>query len=142
MTTHSEKIIRIAHVVYSFSTIGGLENGLINLLNNLDPGRFFHVVCSLTGLGNIVDRVKNHNVTYHALGKREGNDLRVPFLLWKVFRQEKINVVHLRNWATMVEGYVAARAANISKIIYSEHGRHFEDIWQKKSSSLLFTVIF
>ena len=125
-------VIRIAHVVYSFDAIGGLENGLINLINNLDSDRFFHVVCSLTVLGDIQSRVRNDNITCYALSKCDGNDLRVPFKLWKLFRQEKIDVVHLRNWATMVEGYVAARLANIPRVIYSEHGRHFEDVWETK----------
>ena len=124
--------IRIAHVVFSFDAIGGLENGLINLINNLDTNRFFHFICSLTGLGNIQSRVRNDNVKYYALSKCEGNDISIPFKLWRIFRQENIDVVHLRNWVTMVEGYVAARMANISRVIYSEHGRHFEDVWGNK----------
>ncbi|NIA09571.1 MAG: glycosyltransferase [Nitrospiraceae bacterium] len=123
---------RIAHVLYSFSSIGGLENGLVNILNYLDSAKFEHVVVSLTGLGSIRQRVTAENVKYFALDKPEGNDMTLPFRLYRIFRKEKVDVVHLRNWATMVEGYVAARLAGAPCLIYSEHGRHFEDVWQKK----------
>ena len=38
----------------------------------------------------------------------------------------------MRNWSTMVEGYVAARLAGIKKVVYSEHGRHYDDLEGKK----------
>ncbi|NCU32679.1 MAG: glycosyltransferase, partial [Candidatus Moranbacteria bacterium] len=128
----NKKKIVIAHVVYSFNDIGGMENGLINILNNLNADLFTHVVCSLTTLGKIKERVAANNVQYIALGKKEGNDPLLPWKLFKVFSRVKADVVHLRNWPTMVEGYVAAKLAQTPKIIYSEHGRHFEDVWQEK----------
>lgn len=123
------KTVRVAHVLYSFDSIGGLENGLVNILNNLRQDGFFHVVCSLSTLGSIKERVSARNVRYYGLNKREGNDLSIPFKLYSIFKKEKIDVVHLRNWASMLEGFVAAKFAQVNKIIYSEHGRHFEDIW-------------
>lgn len=124
-----EKTICVAHLLYSFGEIGGLENGIINILNNLRQDGLFHIICSLTSLGSIRERVTVNNVRYYQLNKREGNDLTIPFKLYSIFRKESVDVVHLRNWATMVEGYATARFARINKIIYSEHGRHFEDIW-------------
>lgn len=127
----NKKTVRVAHVLYSFGNIGGLENGLVNILNSLRQDGFFHIVCSLSTLGSIRERVFARNVSYYALNKREGNDFSIPFKLYSIFKKEKIDVVHLRNWASMLEGFVAAKFAQVNKIIYSEHGRHFEDIWYR-----------
>ncbi len=127
------KKIRIAHIMYSFTGIGGLENGVINIINNLDEDRFFHVVCSLTAVGEITGRIFRNNVKFVEIHKKEGNDIRLPFKLYSVLKREKIDLVHLRNWAALVEGFLGAKAAGIKGIIYSEHGRHFEDAWKKQS---------
>lgn len=126
------KKITICHVVFSFDAIGGLENGVINLVNGLNTNRFQHVICALTCCGDIQHRIEASNVTYIELHKKEGNDISLPFLLSRLFKQYKIDVVHLRNWPTMVEGFVGAKIAGIQRVIYSEHGRHFEEIVQKK----------
>ncbi len=126
------KKINICHVVYSFDSIGGLENGLINIVNGLDTNLFFHTICSLTKCGEIKARIENKNVNYVELHKSEGNDLKLPFKLSKIFKNKKIDIVHLRNWPTMVEGFIASKIAGIHKIIYSEHGRHFEEIENKQ----------
>lgn len=124
--------IKIAHVMYSFTHIGGLENGVINIINNLDQNKFFHIICSLTSIGKIANRILSNNVKFIELKKRSGNDLTLPIKLYRIFKKEEIDVVHLRNWAALVEGFIAGKSANVKKIIYSEHGRHFEDVWEKK----------
>lgn len=124
--------INICHLVFSFDAIGGLENGLINIINHSDPELFCHTICSLTLCGTIKTRVKNNHVRYIELNKKEGNDPKLPFALSKIFKRWKIDIVHLRNWPTMVEGFLGARIAGIKQIIYSEHGRHFGEIAQGK----------
>jgi len=126
------KKIAVFHLLYSFDEIGGLENGLINLINNLGNDIFTHIICSLTKIGKIQDRIKVTNLRYYSLNKKEGNDIRVPVKIYSLLKKEKPDIVHLRNWPTMVEGYMASRLAGIKKIIYSEHGRHFEAVWKKQ----------
>ena len=121
----------VCHVIHSFDHIGGAENVIISLLNNLDT-TCRHVICSLTTIGQIKCRVNNAHVSYYALNKKEGNDPLLPYRLYKVFRKEKVTVVHLRGWATLLEGYLAAKLSRVPRIIYSEHGRHFEDVWNNK----------
>lgn len=126
------KKIKIVHVVYSFDKIGGLENGLINIINMLDKRYFSHVICSLTTIGSIRNRISVDNVEFYQLRKKPGNDVLLPAKLFKIFKKETPDIVHLRNWATMVEGFIASKLSDINTIIYSEHGRHFEDISDNK----------
>ena len=37
----------VIHVVYSFD-VGGLENGIVNLINRMPPERFRHMIVALT----------------------------------------------------------------------------------------------
>jgi hypothetical protein len=48
--------IRIMHVVNNLGK-GGLENGLVNLVERLDPERFEHTVCTVRGLGPNAERL-------------------------------------------------------------------------------------
>jgi hypothetical protein len=53
--------IRIMHVVDSLGK-GGLENGLVNLIERLDPKRFEHIVFALRSLGANADRLPRDRV--------------------------------------------------------------------------------
>ena len=62
--------IRIMHVVDSLGK-GGLENGLVNLIERLDPERFEHVVYAIRRLGSNADRLRTDRVRVMCLGKKD-----------------------------------------------------------------------
>ena len=41
----------LAHVIYRLD-FGGLENGLVNLVNRIPPERYRHAILCLAGFGN------------------------------------------------------------------------------------------
>lgn len=52
----------VLHLVYSFD-VGGLENGIVNLINRMDPDRFRHTVVALTRCEpSFCERVKRRDV--------------------------------------------------------------------------------
>jgi sugar transferase (PEP-CTERM/EpsH1 system associated) len=116
--------IRILHILHSLQ-VGGLENGVINLINNLDPDRFEHTLCCITTSGLMADRIV-HPVEIIALGKGGGGDYLLPFKLARVITRIKPNIVHTRNWGT-IDGVVAARLAGVHRVVHGEHGREAAD---------------
>ena len=73
--------IRIMHVVDGLGN-GGLENGLVNLINRLDPERFEHVVCTIRNLGVNEGRLPRERVPVICLGKKEGDSaVQIPALV-------------------------------------------------------------
>jgi len=113
----------VAHVVHSLAT-GGLENGVVNLVNA--PGSSFrHVVVCLTAAGPLQARL-DPGVAVFTIGKRAGNDpaaaLRLTRLLWRL----KPAIVHSRNWATF-DAVLAARLAAAPVVVHGEHGRDIND---------------
>ena len=56
----------IAHIVYRFG-IGGLENGIVNLVNRMPAQRWRHVIIALTEVsGEFADRVERDDVRVDA----------------------------------------------------------------------------
>jgi len=125
------KQIRIAHVTHSFDA-GGIENGIVNIINGLDWNNYFHLICCLTKSGDFEQRIKSSNITIIELNRRLGNDLRIPLKLAKKFKKYNVDIVHLRGWGTLIEGIMGAKLACIKKIIYGFHGRTFEGIKNEK----------
>ena len=66
----------VAHVVYRFD-VGGLENGVVNLLNRLPTERFRHAVIALTEVTDFRRRVQRDDVQYFALNKRPGHGAKL-----------------------------------------------------------------
>ena len=48
--------IRILHVLDTLET-GGLENGVVRLIQRMNQERFEHIVCVIRRLGPLVDRL-------------------------------------------------------------------------------------
>ena len=112
--------IRIMHVVDSLGK-GGLENGLVNLIERLDGHRFEHVVCAVRGLGPNADRLPLERVTVVSLNDRgSASRVQTPDLV-RAIRRARPHIVHSRNWAA-IEGVVAARVARNCAVVHSEHG--------------------
>ncbi len=110
----------VAHVVYRFD-VGGLENGVVNLINRLPADRFRHAVIALTEVTDFRRRIVRGDVEYLALRKPPGHGLwQLP--RWRqVFRQLRPAIVHTRNIGT-IEASLAARLAGVPVRIHGEHG--------------------
>ena len=115
----------IAHVIFELD-VGGLENGLVNLINHMPAEAFRHaIVC--VGAGQGLKHRLTRDVPVITLGKKPGMDLGVHARAWRVFRQLKPHIVHTRNLAAL-EMQAAAWAAGVPVRIHSEHGRDGRDM--------------
>ena len=112
----------IAHVVYRFG-IGGLENGIVNLINQLPETSWRHAVVALTDVSpEFAKRVQRQDVQYLSLHKKPGHLWKLYPRLLRMFRELQPAVVHTRNLAAL-EAVVPAWAAGVPVRIHGEHGR-------------------
>jgi sugar transferase (PEP-CTERM/EpsH1 system associated) len=116
----------IAHVVYRFD-VGGLENGVVNLLNALPRDRFRHAVVALTDVTSFRRRVLRDDIEFIALGKGPGHAFRLYPRLISLFRRLRPDVVHTRNLAAL-EASLPAWLAGVPVRIHGEHGRDVTDL--------------
>ncbi|MFN9746542.1 MAG: TIGR03088 family PEP-CTERM/XrtA system glycosyltransferase [Betaproteobacteria bacterium] len=116
----------ICHVVYRFA-VGGLENGVVNLVNHLPANRWRHAVVSLTDIdAAFAARIRTPGVALHALHKPPGQGFKQWPALASLFRQLRPAIVHTRNLAAL-EAQLPAWWAGVPGRVHGEHGRDAED---------------
>jgi sugar transferase (PEP-CTERM/EpsH1 system associated) len=117
----------VVHVVYRFDT-GGLENGVVNLVNRLPREAFRHRIVALTeAVPAFCRRVRRDDVEFVSLHKPPGHGVRLYPRLYRLFRTWRPAVVHTRNLAAL-EAQVPAWAAGVPLRVHGEHGRDVEDL--------------
>ena len=110
----------IAHVIYRLG-VGGLENGLINLINHMPSEKYRHMIICLKGSTQFSERLKRNDVSVIDLQKKEGQDWRSFLRFYRILKQHKVDIVHTRNLAT-IEYQVPAFLAGVKYRVHGEHG--------------------
>ena len=110
----------IAHLIYRLD-YGGLENGLVNLVNRLPVTRYRHAILCLAGYTEFRRRVARDDVEVVSIGKREGKDPRAYLRVLAHLRRLRPDVVHTRNLGTIDLQWLAL-AAGVRHRVHGEHG--------------------
>src|SRR5215510_4498840 len=116
----------IAHIIHRLA-VGGLESGLVNLINNMPPTRYRHAIVCLTDYTDFRERIRDKHIPIVALHKAEGHDLGVYVRLWRVLRLLRPAIVHTRNLSGL-EYLALAAMVGIPGRIQGEHGRDIYDL--------------
>jgi sugar transferase (PEP-CTERM/EpsH1 system associated) len=125
----------IVHVVHRFG-VGGLENGLVNLINRMPASEWRHAVVSLTEISEEFAKRVERDVMWIALNKRPGHLIRYYPRLFSLFRELRPAIVHTRNLAAL-EACVPAWAARVPARVHGEHGWDVHDLHASKRKYLL-----
>ena len=139
--------IRVLHVLLSLEP-GGLENGVVNVINRLDRDRFVSSVCCLKHAGEFARRIEDPRVAIHELHWRGGNDPRLALRLAGLLRRTRPDIVHTRNAEPFFYGFAGAKLARSKALVHSEHGRKFDDRparfavqrWMSRHTDAIFAV--
>lgn len=115
----------VMHVVYSFG-VGGLENGVVNLINRLPESEFRHAVVALTECDPEFCRRIDRPVELISLRKPPGHGFKLFGRAYRLFRERRPAIVHTRNLAAL-EMQAPAWAARVPVRIHGEHGRDVSD---------------
>lgn len=121
------QVCHIVHYLWGFHT-GGLENGVVNLINRLPPERFRHTIVTQCGFDPVFfQRIQTQNCQIIDLDKQPGHDLGLHWRLYKILRQLRPDVFHSRNLSAM-EGQLAAWLARVPLRVHGEHGWDMNDL--------------
>ena len=125
----------VAHIIFRLD-YGGLENGLVNLINRIPEDRFRHAIICLAGFSDFRQRIRRTDVQIYSLDKRPGKDLGVYVRLWRLLRRLKPAIVHTRNLGTVDLQWVAA-ASGVKRRVHGEHGWDAADVRGNNPRNLL-----
>jgi sugar transferase (PEP-CTERM/EpsH1 system associated) len=110
----------ICHVIYRLD-YGGLENGLVNLINHLPAERYRHAVIALTYATEFRQRIRRADVRIVEIGKRDGKDPAAYARVWRALRELRPGIVHTRNLPAL-DMVAVAKLAGVPRVVHGEHG--------------------
>jgi sugar transferase (PEP-CTERM/EpsH1 system associated) len=136
----AQEKIKVLHVLDSLA-VGGMERVVIDVVNGLNGGRFSHVICCVSRLGEAAQNLRE-DVALYDMGKGAGRDLLMPMRLARVMRREWPDIIHTQSWSG-VDGVIAGKMAGRARVVHSEHGRnlpyiHFEPTKRKIARRLIY----
>jgi sugar transferase (PEP-CTERM/EpsH1 system associated) len=110
----------IVHVVYRLD-FGGMENGLVNLVNQLPAERYQHTIITLTIATEFRRRIEREDVEIIECDKPPGNHLPTYRRVFRELKRLEPDIVHTRNLGAVDMNWVA-RLAGRARRIHGEHG--------------------
>jgi len=112
--------LHVMHLV-PLLRVGGMEQGVVKLVNGLDRSRVRSSVVTFNAPDSLALALRP-DVRLEVLAKRNGNDPRLVLHLHRLLRHHRPHIVHTHSWGTLLEGYMAARAARVPFVVHGEHG--------------------
>jgi sugar transferase (PEP-CTERM/EpsH1 system associated) len=116
----------VVHVVYRFAT-GGLENGIVNLVDRMPREAYRHAILALTEVeASFAARISRCDIALFALHKPPGHGFWLYPRVVRLLRELQPSIVHTRNLAAL-EMSIPAWLAGVPVRVHGEHGRDVED---------------
>jgi sugar transferase (PEP-CTERM/EpsH1 system associated) len=128
--------MHICHIVFRFD-IGGLENGIVNVLNCLPSAGYRHSIICLSGYNpEFFGRIRADDVSIHTLDKAPGKDIGYLKRLYGLLRELRPDIVHTRNLNTL-ECQMIAWLAGVPVRRHGEHGWDSEDAKTRRKPAFI-----
>ena len=120
----------ILHVIHHLVT-GGMENGVVNLINKLPASKFRHAVVCIEDFNDFRDRIIDPDVEVIALNRSAIGVWRMRLELLRIFRRLQPAIVHSRNQSGL-DALLPARLAGVPYCIHGEHGWDVDNLDGRK----------
>jgi len=125
----STRKIHVLHVVDSLR-VGGLENGVVNLINALDEDMFQNSICCLRTTGGLEKRLRDPGVKVFELHQKLKDNLFLR--MRKILVDEKVDILHSNGYGTFLDSVVGAHLAGTPFLVHCIHGIYWRDMGKMK----------
>jgi len=133
----------IMHVIHHL-VIGGMENGLVNLINHLPEEEFRHAVLCVEDRSSFAQRIRRPDVDVVDLRRSAVGVWGVRLALLRLFRDRRPKIVHARG-PSGLDALLPAMLAGVPCRIHGEHGwnnanldgRAWKPVWSRRLHSPL-----
>lgn len=120
----------VLHVIHHLF-MGGMENGLINLINNMPAQRFRHAIACIEDYSDFRERIRTPGVEVYPLYRSRTGVWRLRRNLFELCRKLQPAIVHSRNTSGL-DALLPARLAGVRRCVHSEHGWDVDNLKGEK----------
>ena len=116
----------ILHAIHHL-VVGGMENGVVNLINHLPADRFRHAIACIEDFSDFRARIERDDVEVFALHRSRIGASGVRREIYRLCRRLQPALVHSRNQSGL-DALLPARLAGVRRSVHSEHGWDVDDL--------------
>ena len=116
----------ILHVIHHL-VIGGMENGLVNLINTMPETRYRHAIACIEDYSSFRERIRRPGVEVYPLYRSRIGVWRMRRELFALCRRLRPAIVHSRNTSGL-DALVPAWLAGVKYRVHGEHGWDVGDL--------------
>lgn len=116
----------ILHVLHHLH-MGGMENGVVNLINHMPTERFRHAIACIEDYSDFRLRIRRPDVEVLALHRSRIGIWAMRKRLYELCRDMRPAIVHTRNRSGL-DALLPARLAGVRIRVHGEHGRDVDDL--------------
>jgi glycosyltransferase involved in cell wall biosynthesis len=115
-------MLKVMHISSSLQH-GGLERIIYNFAARLNPEKYRVSACALDADGVYGEEIRKLGGQVSVLKKKQGIDPRLWPRLYRLFRKEKVDIVHTHNFSPLLYAAIPARLAGVKVLVHTEHAR-------------------
>lgn len=120
----------ILHVIHHL-VMGGMENGLVNLINHMPASHYRHAVLCIEDYSDFRSRIRRPDVEVIALHRSRISIGKLRREIFRLCRRLRPAVLHTRNQSGL-DALLPARLAGVAHCVHGEHGWDVHDLEGKK----------
>ncbi len=125
----------VLHVIHHL-VIGGMENGLVNLINRAPPSDFRHAIACVEDHSEFRDRLRRADVEVVSLHRSRIGVWGLRKALFRLCRRLRPAILHTRNMSGL-DALLPARLAGVRRCLHGEHGWDIQDLHGSRLKPLL-----
>jgi sugar transferase (PEP-CTERM/EpsH1 system associated) len=107
--------------------IGGMENGLVNLINRMPATRFRHAIACIEDYSDFRQRIARDDVEVFAMNRSRAGLWSVRRELFRLARRLRPSIVHTRGMSGL-DALLPTRLAGVTRHVHGEHGWDMHDL--------------
>ncbi len=116
----------IVHVIHHL-VMGGMENGLVNLINRIPADRYRHCVICVEDFSDFRNRIERPDVEVLALRRSELSTMQLYRRIHAILKARRPAIVHSRNLSGL-DALLPALTAGVTIRVHGEHGWDVSDL--------------
>lgn len=125
----------VLHVLHHLM-MGGMENGLVNLINRMPDTRYRHAIACIEDYSDFRLRLKRRDVPVHALHRSRVGTWRLRYEIFRLCRALRPSIVHSRGLSGL-DALLPARLAGVARCVHGEHGWNTDDLGGVSAKAVL-----